>query len=349
MYLVTGIKDNRPFKDQNTFLSYMQTARQNIRVQQMLLVVSVLLFSFKITAWYLTASVSILTDALESIVNIAAASLGLYSLILSAKPRDENHPYGHGKVEFISSAIEGTLICTAGLLIAYKAVMSFFIGHTVRQIDTGLYLISASAVVNYIVGRYTLKTGQKNHSYPLIAAGKHLQSDTYSTLGIIIGLILILLTDALWLDSVVALILSGFIIFTGVQIVRNSLAGIMDEADFLLMNEMISYLNKHRSAKWIDLHNLRIIKYGSILHIDCHLTVPWYFNTREAHQEIDTLTSLVREKYGNSVEFYIHTDGCESFSCSLCALSDCKERKHDFNEIVTWNLKRVAANKKHQL
>jgi cation diffusion facilitator family transporter len=327
----------------------MQAAKRNIRVQQFLLLVSLLLFGIKIIAWYLTASVSILTDALESIVNIAAAALGLYSLILSAKPRDENHPYGYGKVEFISSAIEGTLICTAGLLIAYKSFVSYFSGYEVQKVDIGLYLISISAIINYVVGWYALKTGKKNSSYPLIAAGKHLQSDTYSTLAVIAGLILIMLTGAKWLDSAVALLLSGFIMYTGVQIVRHSLAGIMDEADFILMNEMIEYLNANRSANWIDLHNLRIIKYGSILHIDCHLTVPWYFNTREAHREIDALTLLIREKYGSSVEFFIHTDACESYSCTLCTKANCVQRINAFHEKVTWNLNRVAANKKHKV
>ncbi len=327
----------------------MEFANQNIKIQRGLLLVSIVLFILKVTAWYLTSSVAILTDALESTVNIAAASIGLYSLILSARPKDDNHPYGHGKVEFVSSAIEGTLICIAGLVIVYESITNFIHGHKLSALDTGLYLICASALINYLVGWYSIKIGKKNNSYILIAAGKHLKSDTYSTLGIMLGLILVIFTGALWLDSAVALFFAGIIIYTGVGIIRKSIAGIMDEADFILLKELIEYADENRRENWIDLHNLRIIKYGSILHIDCHLTVPWYFNVREAHQEIDYFTKLIREHFGNTVELFIHTDGCESFSCVLCYKKDCNERKHPFAEKVKWDVKRVLANHKHRV
>lgn len=327
----------------------MSQQLQNIRVQRLLLVISVTLFLLKIIAWYITGSVAILTDALESIVNMVAAAMGLYSLILSSKPKDANHPYGHGKVEYISSAIEGTLICIAGILIVYESISNFFTGHELKQLDAGLYIVAASAAVNYLVGWYAVKTGNKNKSYPLIAAGKHLQSDTYSTIGIVIGILLILLTGRLWLDSAVALLFAGIIIYTGMRIIKQSLAGIMDEADFILLGELIEYANNHRRENWIDLHNLRIIKYGSILHIDCHLTVPWFLNVRQAHQEIEWFTEMIRNKYGESVEFFIHTDGCEDFSCSLCTKESCPERKSAFREKLIWNLQRVVSDKKHRM
>lgn len=322
---------------------------ENIRVQRLLLVISISLFGLKIAAWYITGSVAILTDAIESIVNIVAAALGLYSLILSYKPRDENHPYGHGKVEYVSAAIEGTLICIAGLLIVFESVSNFYTGHELKQLDTGIYLIAVSAIINFIVGWYAITTGNKNKSYPLIAAGKHLQSDTYSTVGILAGILLILFTGKLWLDSAVALLFACIIIYTGIKIIRQSLAGIMDEADFILLKELVDYANEHRHENWIDLHNLRIIKYGSIMHIDCHLTVPWYLNVREAHLEIELFTELIRSKYGKSVEFFIHTDGCEDFSCSLCTKSNCNARTNSFREKVKWTLQRVSSNKKHHV
>ena len=100
---------------------------------------------------------------------------------------------------------------------------------------------------------------------------------------------------------------------------------------------------------WIDLHNLRIIKYGATLHLDCHLTVPWYFNVHEAHDEIDALSKLVKEKFGESMELFVHSDGCLDFSCAVCQKQDCKERKQSFIRRVEWNMENVVSNKKHSV
>src|SRR5690606_24235434 len=126
--------------------------------------------------------------------------------------------------------------------------------------------------------------------------GKHMQSDTYSSIAIGLGLILVKVSGLLILDSILALAISAFIIYTGYNIIRRSLAGIMDEADVALLEELVEVLESNRRENWIDLHNIRIIKYGSTLHMDSHLTVPWYFNVVEAHNEIDLLGNLVKER-----------------------------------------------------
>ena len=162
----------------------MNTAQQNLRVQKWVAIISVLLLAVKLIAYYSTHSVSILTDALESIVNVAAGFIGLYSLYVAAIPRDRNHPYGHGKAEFISAAVEGTMITSAGAIIIYKAIQHLVYPVELRQLNFGIWLVTAAAVVNYIVGFFCLRTGRKNNSPALIASGKHLQSDTYSTFGI---------------------------------------------------------------------------------------------------------------------------------------------------------------------
>lgn len=185
----------------------MQTSLHNIRVQKFIAMIAVLLFIIKIMAWYLTHSVAILTDALESIVNVIASFIGLYSLYVSARPRDADHPYGHGKAEFLSAAIEGTLITVAGFIIIYEAISNLLHPHNIQQLDYGILLIAVTAIVNYIAGSYCVKTGKKNNSLALIASGKHLQSDTWSTIGIIGGLALIYFTHLSWIDSTVAIIL----------------------------------------------------------------------------------------------------------------------------------------------
>lgn len=190
---------------------------------------------------------------------------------------------------------------------------------------------------------------KKNHSLALEVSGKHLQTDTWSTITIIIGLALVYFTGLHWIDSVVAILLAAFILYTSYTILRRSVAGIMDEADEQLLGEMIHYINEHRSQNWVDLHNFRVIKYGSVLHIDCHLTVPWYLNVLQAHQEIDKLTALIRNKYGEAVEFFVHSDGCRSFQCVLCSKEDCPERQMPFEKQIPWTLQNVLQNQRHRL
>lgn len=327
----------------------MNQAKQSLRVQKWIASLSVLLLSVKFYAWIITGSVAILTDALESIVNVVAGIFGVYSLYLSAKPKDFDHPYGHGKIEFISAAFEGALITVAGLLIIYKAIIGLSTRHEVIKLDTGIYLVAGTALVNLFAGLYCIKIGKKNNSLALIAGGRHLRTDTYTTVGIIIGLLLLYLTGIQWLDSVVAILFALFILYTGIKIVRSSVAGIMDEADLNLLREMIAMLNTKRNPNWTDLHNMRIIKYGPMLHIDCHLTVPWYFNVNEAHQEIEKLSEEVKKHYGKSIELFVHSDACVDFSCAICEKMDCPVRKHPFEKKIDWNLKNVSANHKHSI
>lgn len=326
----------------------MTTSKQNLSVQKLIVIISIVLFLVKIIAWYMTNSVAILTDAMESTVNVVAGLIGLYSLYVSAKPRDIDHPYGHGKAEFISAAVEGTLIAVAGILIIYEAVNNLFHPAVIKKLDWGILLLVATAMVNYVAGFYCIKTGRKNNSLALIASGKHLLSDTYTTAGIIAGLALLYFTKIAWVDSAVAILFAFVIIYTGYKIVRSSLAGIMDEADEMLLQDLVKSLNANRSMNWVDLHNLRIIKYGSLLHMDCHLTVPWYFNVREAHHEIDVLSDLVRKKFGESVELFVHSDECMNFSCPICIKDDCKVRQHPFRAKVEWSMENILNNKKHQ-
>lgn len=307
------------------------------------------MLAIKIIAWLITNSVAILTDALESIVNVAAGLFGVYSLFISAKPKDTDHPYGHGKIEFISAAIEGTLITVAGLFIIYEAVVHLTNPQSIYKLDYGILLIAFTALINFIAGTICVRTGKKNNSLVLIASGRHLSSDAYTSLGIITGLLLLYFTGLRWIDSVVAFIFAIVIIVTGYRIIRSSVAGIMDEADEMLLNKVVESLNENRSVNWMDLHNLRIIKYGPTLHLDCHLTVPWYFNVNEAHKEVDTLSGLVRKNYGESVELFVHSDGCMEFSCPVCDKFECPVRQHPFQKKILWTMKNISSNMKHDI
>ncbi|MFN6374326.1 MAG: cation diffusion facilitator family transporter [Chitinophagia bacterium] len=324
------------------------TAVLNYRMQRTVAFVAVVLFVFKIIAWQITQSVAVLTDALESTVNVVAGFISLYSLYVAAKPRDKDHPYGHGKAEFVSAAVEGSLVAIAGVVIIYEAINNIIHPHEIQKLDTGMAIIGFTAVANYATGWYAIRTGKKNNSLALIASGKHLQSDTYSTIGIILGMALIFFTHWIWLDSVVAIGFAFFIIYTGYGIVRSSIAGIMDEADMEMLEKLVASMNTKRRENWVDLHNLRIIKFGSVIHVDCHLTVPWYLNVHEAHNEVDAFSAIARDEFGESVELFVHADGCLDFSCRICSKSDCTVRKTPFEKRIEWDVHNIASDEKHR-
>lgn len=324
-------------------------SKKNIRVQQWVAIVSVVLLAVKVMAYLVTNSVAILTDALESIVNVVAGFVGLYSLYLSAKPHDEDHPYGHGKVEFISAAVEGSMIFVAGFVIIYNAIKNIIFPEPLLRLDFGIALIVSTAILNYVMGLICIRIGTRHNSMALQASGRHLQTDTYTTAGIVIGLALIYFTGILWIDSATAIVFAFIIIYTGYKILRTSIAGIMDETDSALLERIVDTLNRNRLQNWIDLHNLRIIKYGNKLHIDCHLTVPWYLNLREAHAEIDAFTKVMREAFREPVEFFIHTDGCLEFQCPICDKEDCPVRAHPLEKKIRWTIENISRDKKHAI
>jgi cation diffusion facilitator family transporter len=324
-------------------------AGQNFRVQKWITALSVILFVAKLIAYYVTHSLAILSDALESIVNVIAGFIGLYSLYIVTKPRDEDHPYGHGKAEFVSAAAEGGLIVAAGVLIVYETISNIIHGNPVEHLDNGLILVGATALINYAAGFVCLQTGKKNKSLALQASGRHLQFDTYSTLAIIAGVVIMLFSKLYWLDSVIAFIMSAMVMYNGYKILRQSLAGIMDEADIELLKKLITLLNNNRKPNWIDIHNLRVIKYGSLLHIDCHLTLPWYLNLHESHKELEVLGGLIKKEFGDAMEMFVHTDGCQPQGCPVCIKADCPVRQHAFERQVTWMLKNVITNQRHDV
>lgn len=326
----------------------MKEGTTNIRIQTWVVIIGVALLAAKFIAYLLTHSNAILTDALESIVNVVAGGIGLYSLHLSAKPRDADHPYGHGKVEFISASIEGAMVLFAGLIIIGKSVFSFFYPQELLDLDTGILIILITAVVNYGLGLICERQGKKTDSLALKGSGEHLKSDAYSTFGIIAALILIYFTGYKIFDNIIAIGMGIFICFTGYQVLRKAIAGIMDEADYDLLRKIISELNAKRHEEWVDLHNMRVIKYGSVVHIDCHLTVPWYFKVRDAHEQVSSVDDSIKNELVNPVELFIHTDACiPPVQCKICIMQHCTVREAPMEKKVEWNLETSLQNKKH--
>lgn len=318
-----------------------------IRLQTWVLVIGALLMGIKLLAWRITGSNTILGDALESVVNVVAGAFALYSLVLAAKPRDRDHPYGHGKVEFISAGLEGGLVIVAGVLIVWRSVQALHADHHPTELPTGIMLTALTGAANLVMGLLLIKRGRQLHSITMEASGTHLLSDTWSTVAMIVGLLAIQLTGIHWLDPVFAIVFACYIIYSGARVLPRSVAGIMDETDLDLAGQVIDVLEKSRRPSWVDVHNFRMIQYGRVLHIDCHVTLPWYFGLEQAHDEIAAMERLVNERCEREVELFIHMDPCIPTSCSICAMQDCPQRKAPQTRRVPWRLDTVLGNAKH--
>ena len=194
-----------------------------------------------------------------------------------------------------------------------------------------------------------MKKAKEYNSLVLDADGKHLQADGYISLTILLGVVVIWLTGIKELDNIFAIIAGVLISYIGLRLIRKSLGGIMDETDTSIISTIVGHLNAHRRTEWIDVHNMRVIQYGSTLHVDCHVTLPWYYTLEQTHAEIDNVEQLINEHSQYPVEIFIHPDPCIPECCKLCQLSDCKVRQHTFEKKVEWNFTNATENRKHQL
>ncbi len=314
-----------------------------------MLIFSILIMGVKFVAYIITHSNAILTDALESIINVVAGSFALFSVYYAAQPKDENHPYGHGKIEYLAVGIEGGLIIIAGGAIFIKSIMGFFHPKAIESVDIGVFISIFAGVANYFMGTFLIKKGKSHNSSLMVADGKHLMTDTVSSIGLIIGLIIIYYTKIYWLDNLIAIFFGVYIFVTGYKLLKESVNNLLDEADYEQLNTVVEILNSNRREKWIDMHNLRVLKYGSHLHIDAHITLPWYDNLEASHAEVTAVENLITDKLEGEVEFFIHADPCLPLSCPICPIKDCSVRKGVFVKQLIWNLENMLPDRKHRL
>ncbi len=325
----------------------MTKENSNIKltVQKRILIGSILIFIGKLIAFFLTDSVAILTDALESVVNVVTGFITVYSIRVALKPKDADHPFGHGKVESLSASVEGILILLAGIFIIIESVKRLLSPSMPDDLGVGIIIIIAGGVMNYLLGLYSLRVGRKHNSIALVAGGKHLHSDSYSTIGLVIGLVLLWLTNIVWLDSVIALAFGGIIIYTGYKILKETTSNLMDETDFGIVEGIAEIVWQNKRENWVDMHNLRLVKYGDGYHIDCDLVLPWFLNIKEAHDEADKFKSVIIKHYNESVDFTVHMDACFSELCHQCSKKECPERKVPFTNEHVWTVDIVTAKK----
>jgi cation diffusion facilitator family transporter len=310
--------------------SIQDDARVRLRAGLISLVVSVVLLGAKYAAYRLTGSTAILSDALESIVNVVAAVFALSGLIFAGRPADRSHPYGHGKIEFFSAAFEGGLIAFAAVLIIFAVGQSLIRGPEIRQLEAGGAIVLAAGLVNLVLGLFLVRTGKKHSSLTLIADGQHVLSDFWTSAGIVGGLLLVRLTGLPWLDPVVALLVALNLMRTGLRLVRHAAGGLLDEEDTALLNRLLTVLGRHVGQGVIRVHHLRAIRAGRFHHIDAHLVVPEFWSVDHAHELAETLAAQVIDEVGVEGELIFHTDPCHRIYCAMCDLEDCPVRREPF-------------------
>jgi len=323
-------------------LSVVDDARVRLRAALLSLVIATLILAAKYQAYRMTGSTAVLSDALESIVNVLAAVFALGGLIFAGRPADRNHPYGHGKIEFFSAAFEGGLIAFASILIVYEAVRTLVSGPDVRQIGAGLLIVFGSGLVNLALGIYLVRTGRRYVSLTLVADGQHVLADVWTSAGVIVGLALVQLTGRVWLDPLVALLVALWLMLTGVRLVRHAAGGLLDEEDPLLLKRVLDALQKYVGGGVIRVHHLRAIRSGRFQHVEAHLVVPEFWSVERAHDLSEDVAARVMRDLGAEGEMVFHTDPCHRVYCVTCDLEDCPIRREPFLKLTPLTLEEVV-------
>jgi cation diffusion facilitator family transporter len=303
--------------------STLPAARAERRAAIISLVVSILLIAIKFTAYFKTNSAAIFSDALESIVNVIAAAFALYSVILAHMPADREHPYGHGKIEFLSAGFEGGMIALAALFIAASAAEKLVHGSKISNPDVGLALIAIAMLVNGGMGMYLIRHGREHNSLTLEADGKHLFGDAITSVGVLIALVLVRWTGWAWIDPVAAIIVAIYITLMAAGLLRRSAAGLMDEQDRGDDAKIRDILNSHigpdgKPPHICSFHKLRHRHSGRYHWVDFHIMVPADWNIAEGHRVASAIEYEIELAIGEG-NATAHVEPCLTPECAACA------------------------------
>jgi cation diffusion facilitator family transporter len=290
------------------------------------------LLVLKFVAYQLTGSSAVFSDALESIVNVVAALFALGGLVFAGRPADRSHPYGHGKIEFFSAAFEGGLIAFAAVMIFYEAAHVLWQGATLQQLDIGMAITAGAGIANLLLGVYLVRTGRRCQSLALVADGQHVISDFWTSAAVVAGLLLVWLTDVVWLDPLVAAGVAVHLAFTGFRLVRYAAGGLLDEEDPQLLQRLVEAMNQAMRPGIVRIHNTRAIRSGRFTHVDAHLVVPEFWTVKHAHDEADAFERDVMAAGALAGEIVFHTDPCRRLYCAQCELPDCPIRVEPFRQ-----------------
>ncbi|GFK95931.1 Ferrous-iron efflux pump FieF [Fundidesulfovibrio magnetotacticus] len=303
----------------------IDSGRLQQRAIRISFVAGLVILVFKFTAYSVTNSAALLSDAMESIINVIASSFAMWSIHLAKSPPDANHPYGHGKVEYFSALFEGVLIIVAAGCVLYASVPRVLAPQELTRLDYGLLVSVLASAMNLALGLYLMRQGRRTRSITLVADGKHVLADVYTTAGVLVGLGGVLLTGWLWLDGFIACVVAVNILWTGYGLVREAVKGLMNETDEDLVREICELLNEARIPEWISIHKLRAWKAGRFIHVDFHLVLPMQLSLEEARRIVGDVESLFEKRFDGIAEIMVRADVCtDEQLCRVCTYDKCK-------------------------
>jgi cation diffusion facilitator family transporter len=293
------------------------------RAARIAVAVAIALMATKIAAYRITGSTAVFGDAMESLVNVAASLLAVWSVWMAHRPADRTHPYGHGKAEFVSAAIEGGLVVAAAGAVALKSVSDFGSGETtLARIDLGVLLLVATVAVNAIVGGWLLHLGRSGGSAALEADGVHLLSDAWTSGAAIASLLLVKSTGWQWIDPVVALAMAAWLVWCGWRVVRRSLGNLMDEQDQGDLARVHALLEAHArdggaTPRICSFHKVRSRHSGREHWVDFHVQLPAATDLRTAHELATRIEDEIEGALGGTAT--AHVEPCRDRACARCA------------------------------
>ncbi len=318
-------------------VSNREDFKSNFKVMLAAVVFGTLIMGLKFYGYWITGSSAILSDALESIINVVASGFGLGSVIVSATPADENHPYGHGKIEFFSAGFEGSLILVAAVGIFVEGLKQVINPMDLPNLQEGLFFLVTAGIGNLVLGLALLRVGKRTRSIVLEADGKHLLTDVYTSLIVLLGLGLVYWTGWFRLDGIIACAAGVNIVFWGVGLVKKAFSGLMHETDPDLLEEISTLLAQHKKEVWIDIHRLRVWRSGRRVNVDFHLVAPISLSFQEAHREVKELEMIFAQYFGGMSDVLIHIDPCAKAECPFCEHNSCERRQGTLIHRQIWD------------
>ncbi len=298
----------------------------------------------KAAAYYAAGGAGFLSDASESLLNLLTVAVGTYGAFLARQPRDQEHPYGHGKVDDLISALQALLVAAGGIFLGYTILMGRF--ERLQFAPRALLFNSLALGNNLLLSAFLYRGSKRFQSHILRSEAWHLFSDVLSSLLVLVGTVGVWMGWPNFIDRAIGLLLSVFIVWGAVRLVRRSALRLIDTQDKVLLTELGKALEAHRRPGWIDVHNVRIQRYGPNLHIDGHVTFPWYWSLQKAHTELKELEQILEKALGGRVEFFWHMDPCEEVCCPYCEMRDCKYRKAPSTRRLPFTLDTLYPNQK---
>ncbi len=273
--------------------------------------IGILMLLMKGYAYIITGSAAILSDAAESVVHVFAVSFAAYSLSLSMKPPDESHVYGHDRISFFSAGFEGAMIILAALFIIYESIHKWMYGLQIENIDTGTFFVTTATAVNGLLGFYLVRLGKKYHSLVLEANGKHVLTDSWTSLGVIVALVLTKITGWLPFDPILAIGVACNILWTGGNLMRHSIGGLMDETDKDVDERLKKILHSETEKYNIKFHDVRHRNAGAKLFVEFHLLFPNEITIVQAHERATMIEQSVHNSFPMPTEIITHLEPIE--------------------------------------